>query len=213
MTLQNRVDPFGGIHAVPERGDLTGNRGVLHDPSTRTLLNRRWTTTAWIICALAHPRGVKREVMGRNARSGKAGWTELFFLDEVTALAAGHRPCFYCRRAAAMQFQHCFAAGNGYSHMTAPQMDRLLHTQRLATSRPTLGADAIRNLPSATMIAAQGQPLAIFGTRALVWSFGGYAGETPLPLEAELLTPQASIAALRNGYTPLWHVSADRPST
>src|SRR5262245_3292149 len=103
MPLQNRVDPFGEIFAVAARGLFTGNRGFIHDPATRTLLKRRWTTKAWIICERDY-RDRRRAVMGRNAPSGNAGWTELFFLDEVTALAAGHRPCFYCRREKANEF-------------------------------------------------------------------------------------------------------------
>ena len=86
MPLQNRIDPFGDIHAVAARGMFTGNRGVIHDPMTCSLLKRRWTTKAWIIC-LWEFRDRRRQVMGRNSPSGHAGWTELFFLDEVTALA------------------------------------------------------------------------------------------------------------------------------
>jgi len=103
MPLQNRVDPFGAIHAVPERGLFMGNRGIIHDPETKTLLRKRWTLPAWIICVCKF-RNVRREPMGRNRPEGKAGWTELFFLDEVTALAAGHRPCFFCRRERATDF-------------------------------------------------------------------------------------------------------------
>ena len=87
MPLQNRVTPMGDIVAEPERGMFTGNRGIIHDPRTRTLLNRRWTSRAWLICRLQW-RGIRRSVMGPGS------WTELFFLDEATALAAGHRPCF-----------------------------------------------------------------------------------------------------------------------
>jgi hypothetical protein len=132
MPLQNRVDPFGNIHAVAARGMFTGNRGVIHDPETKTLLTRRWTTKAWIICDCDF-RGRRREVMGRNAPSGNAGWTELFFLDEVTALAAGHRPCFYCRRERAVEFARCFAAGQGRDRMSAPEMDEVLHRERWAS--------------------------------------------------------------------------------
>ena len=94
MPLQNRIDPFGAIHAVPERGSLMGNRGIIHDPHTRTLLKKRWALKAWIICVCDF-RGVRRVPMGSNRvvdGERRAGWTELFFLDEVTALAAGHRP-------------------------------------------------------------------------------------------------------------------------
>jgi hypothetical protein len=95
MPLQNRVTPFGEIVAIVQRGLFTGNRGIIHDPATRTLLRRRWTTRAWITCVCDF-KGRRREVMARRS------WTELFFLDEATALAAGHRPCFYCRRTDAL---------------------------------------------------------------------------------------------------------------
>ena len=94
MPLQNRVDPFGEIHAVPARGMFTGNRGIIHDPDDQDAAQKALDDQG-----LAHLRlrlqGRRREPMGRNAPNGRAGWTELFFLDEVTALAAGHRPCFY----------------------------------------------------------------------------------------------------------------------
>jgi hypothetical protein len=86
MPLQNRVTPFGDIVAIPQRGIFTGNRGIIHDPATRTLLNRRWASKAWLVC-LCEYKGRRRAVMGRRS------WTKLFFLDEAVALAAGHRPC------------------------------------------------------------------------------------------------------------------------
>ena len=94
MPLQNRVSPFGDIVAIPQKGMFTGNRGIIHDPATRTLLKKRWTTKAWLIC-LCEYRGRRRAVMASRS------WTELFFLDEAIGLAAGHRPCFFCRRRAA----------------------------------------------------------------------------------------------------------------
>jgi hypothetical protein len=132
MPLQNRVDPFGEIHAVPARGMFTGNRGVIHDPATRTLLPRRWITKAWLICACEF-RGHKREVMGRNTPSGNAGWTELFFLDEVTALAAGHRPCFYCRRERAKAFAGHYGDAFRVAAPKAGEIDARLHGERLAS--------------------------------------------------------------------------------
>ena len=98
MPLQNRVTPFGDIVATPERGTFTGNRGIIHDPHTKTLLSKRWSSPAWLIC-LCDFRGRRRDVMATRS------WTELFFLDEATALAAGHRPCFYCRRMEANAFR------------------------------------------------------------------------------------------------------------
>ena len=213
MPLQNRVDPSGEIRAVAERGLFTGNRGVIHDPETKTLLKRRWTTKAWIICTLGHPRGVRREAMGRNAPSGGAGWTELFFLDEVTALAAGHRPCFYCRREAAVSFQRCFGQAAD-SRTTAPEMDAMLHAQRLAL-RPALGSTEISALPEGAIITVGKDSYAVRDGRALRWSFAGYGDPEPLPETATLTTPPATVAALRNGYAPVWHPSArqTRPRT
>lgn len=214
MPLQNRVDPFGEIQAAVARGLLTGNRGVIHDPETKTLLRRRWTTKAWIICALDHPNGRKRVPMGRNASSGGAGWTELFFLDEVTALAAGHRPCFYCRRDAAMAFRQCFAAGNSLERASAPEMDNLLHGQRCAAgaSSPFLDCSAVRPLPDGAMIAYGARAYVLRHGRLLAWSFDGYrpspANCRNLPDGARLLTPPATVAALRAGYRPVLHKSA-----
>ena len=130
---RNRVDPFGrNPRGANARGMFTGNRGVIHDPDTRTLLKRRWTTKAWIICECEF-KGHKRAVMGRNTRSGNAGWTELFFLDEVTALAAGHRPCFYCRREKAKEYADCFGKAFAIARPTVAQIDRRLHGERLAS--------------------------------------------------------------------------------
>lgn len=121
MTLQNRVTPFGEIVAIPQRGMMTGNRGIIHDPATRTLLNRRWTNKAWIVC-LCDFKGRHREVMAGNS------WTELFFLDEAVALAAGHRPCFYCRRDAARAFSASWGDARGGKPPTAGEMDlSLIH--------------------------------------------------------------------------------------
>ncbi|TKT74121.1 hypothetical protein [Aquamicrobium sp. LC103] len=211
MPLQNRVDPFGEIRADPEHGMFTGNRGVIHDPETRTLLRRRWTNKAWIVCTLELD-GRRRDVMGRNRPGGRAGWTELFFLDEVTALAAGHRPCFYCRRACANAFLDCFRRGNG-EIARAPEMDAILHAQRRASARQApVRIDSFNGMPDGTMAAVDGQAYAFRGGRALPWSFGGYRGSVALrdlpSGPVSLLTPPATLAALRAGYAPAWHSSA-----
>lgn len=207
MPLQNRVDPLGRIHAVAARGLLTGNRGVIHDPEAKALLKRRWTTAAWIACALDHPRGLRRAPMGRNAPSGAAGWTELFFLDEVTALAAGHRPCFYCRRQAAEAFRQSFAAGNGLGHVSAPEIDSILHRQRHAAGAalPALDRRAVHALADGAMVRAGQRLLALRAGRAWPWSFQGYGKPEPLPEAAVLVTPAATVGALAAGYSPLWH--------
>lgn len=218
MPLQNRVDPFGAIHAVPQRGLFTGNRGVIHDPGTKTLLNKRWTTKAWLICECSF-QGRRREPMGRNHRapdgSMTAGWTELFFLDEVTALAAGHRPCFYCRRDRAKDFLDRFGAAYGIGQARAPILDERLHRERLASGgKPqSITATELAELPDGAMVAHSGQAYAVRGSKALRWSFASYEeildfsalGLKPL----HMLTSATTIAVLRQGYRPVWHCSAE----
>lgn len=101
ILLQNRIDPFSAFHAVSSRGMFTGNRGIIHDHETQTIIKTSWATEGWVICTLAPlPR---REKRSRLMSKGKG--TELFFLDEVTGLAAGHRPCFSCQRQRASAFK------------------------------------------------------------------------------------------------------------
>ena len=114
--LQNRVTPFGDVVAIAQRGLFIGNRGIIHDPATKTLLGRRWTTKAWLVCLLDY-KGRHREVMGGRS------WTELFFLDEAVALAAGHRPCFFCRRRDAEAFRAAWETARGWKAPLAPEMD------------------------------------------------------------------------------------------
>src|SRR5215468_5545284 len=122
MPLPNRVDPFGDLFADASRGSLFGNRGGRFHRADRTLGLRRWVSRAWICCRLEF-KGRHRDVWG-------AGYTELFFLDEPTALAAGHRPCFECRRADAQAFAAAFA-GSDAAASSADEIDRALHAQRL----------------------------------------------------------------------------------
>ena len=209
MPLRNRVDPFGAIHAVPDRGLFTGNRGIIHDPETRTLLKKRWALPAWIICVCEF-RNVRREPMGRNRPGGKAGWTELFFLDEVTALAAGHRPCFFCRRERATDFVARFGEAFGIAEPRAPMVDKRLHKERLASGGQAtkLTSAKLAALPNGTMIVAGNRPYALRDGAALRWSFGGYrpgidlhAPELGDPL---MITPPTTMAVLRAGYRPVW---------
>src|ERR1700761_8504328 len=161
MPLQNRVTPWGDIVAIPDRGMFTGNRGIIHDPATKTLLRKRWSSPAWLICVCEF-RGRRRKVMGGRS------WTELFFLDEATALSSGHRPCFYCRRDDANRFRAAWGEGGRVGETRAPDMDAVLHRERFASSKQlhTLPL-AIAKLPDGTMIRAgedsflvlKGQPM------------------------------------------------------
>lgn len=215
MPLQNRVDPFGGIRSAQPRGLFTGNRGVIHDPGTRSLLARRWTTRAWIICDLVHPRGRRREPMGRNAPSGGAGWTELFFLDEVTALGSGHRPCFYCRRQAANDFIGRFGDAFGVAEPKAGELDARLHAERLASggTPAALEPNALSTLPDGAIVADGETAYALRQGRLLPWSFAGYGQpRDPAGLrQPRLLTPPTTVAVLRAGYRPVWHESGPAP--
>ena len=210
--LQNRVDPFGCISAVAARGLFTGNRGVIHDPATKTLTGRRWTTKSWIVCSCEW-KGKRRETMGRNSPNGKAGWTELFFLDEVTALAAGHRPCFFCRRTNAKAFATAFSLGNRLVEAKAPKMDAILHRQRLQSARSgpiELTVHELAELPDGSVVGSRGTAYVRKGSGILEWSFSGYGSPERLAVlgPCVLVTPKATVAALRSGYQPVWHRTA-----
>jgi hypothetical protein len=204
MPLQNRVTPFGDIVATPARGTFTGNRGIIHDPLTKTLLNRRWSNPAWITCVCDF-RGRRRDVMATQS------WTELFFLDEATALAAGHRPCFYCRREDANAFRAAWEEGNGVTRVRATEIDAVLHAERLdARKNKRLHAlpCAIDELPDGAMVAAGGESYLITQGRPLRWSFAGYRAVDIELDDAALLTPPSTLHALRAGYRPVQHASA-----
>jgi hypothetical protein len=203
MALQNRVTPMGDIVAAPERGLFTGNRGIIHDVQTRTLLKRRWTSRTWLICALRW-RGIRRSVMGTRS------WTELFFLDEATALAAGHRPCFVCRRAAAQAFRMGFPIEGRAAMPKARGIDTALHAERLDGKRKRLHVlrSPAADLPDGAMILQDGVAHVILEGLARPWALGGY-GAPVAPLDfAQLITPPSTVAALRAGYRPQIHASA-----
>ena len=200
MPLQNRVTPFGEIVAIPQRGMFTGNRGIIHDPLTRTLLSRRWTTKAWIVRACEY-KGVRRDVMGRRS------WTELFFLDEATALAAGHRPCFLCRRKAAEGFRAAWADGNGGARPSAAGMDDVLHRERLENGRKRLHPLLlpIDELPDGVMVTTDAASYLIAGGRTFQWTDTGYRERRPSLSGARLVTPPSTVRALCAGYRPVLH--------
>ncbi len=208
MPLQNRVDPFGSIHAVADRGAMMGNRGGrIHDPATKTL-NRRFASRRWI-CCVCEFRGRHREVMSNS-------YTELFFLDEVTALAAGHRPCAECRRADFMRFTDAWRAVIGVkSRRIADAMDVVLHDERCVSGQGAIAIsrdDAVR-LPDGSMIAVGNNAYGLKNGAALGWSLDGYAKPaklTELDGELLLLTPHCIVKAFEYGYRANWHPSAEQ---
>jgi hypothetical protein len=192
--LQNRVDPFGELHAVAERGGMMGNRGGRLHRDDHTLGRSRWTNKHWLVCVCEF-KGRRREVWGK-------GYTQLFFLDEPTALAAGHRPCFECRRPAAKAFIAAFPGAP--SHVEA--MDDALHNERVENRRKRLWRTRLRDLPDGAMIARDGRTYALHSGALLAWSFAGYGAPAPLNPDAvvDVLTPPSTVAALKRGYKPLW---------
>lgn len=205
MPLQNRVTPLGEIVAIPERGLMMGNRGVLHDESQR--VKRSWQVRRWITCVTEF-RGRRRAVMTPHR------YTELFFLDEVTAFAAGHRPCKECRYADYQRFVTAWAAWSG-QRLSADAMDDILHADRLegrgASQRKRTYQERISALPDGVFVRLDGAAWLLWRGRLLAWSPAGYTARRTLPASdrVEVLTPRATVEVFRAGYTPLVHPSAE----
>jgi hypothetical protein len=208
MPLQNRVTPFGEVVAVPERGGWMGNRGGCFHTADRRLTRRRWAGRRWLVCLLEF-RGRHRTVMAPGC------YTELFFLDEATALAAGHRPCRECRRADHERFKEAWRRGNPGAVADGAGIDALdavLHRERLTpagtqrTFRARLG-----DLPAGVFVALpRGEDEAYLFAEKRLWRWAprGYAaaprrwrGET----EVTVLTPRSTVRAIAAGYTPQVH--------
>ena len=202
MPLQNRVLATGEVVATSARGTMTGNRGILHREG-RVLGAARWTHKAWISCTLDW-QGRKREVMtGRN-------WTELFFLDEATACAAGHRPCGYCRRADYARFVDAWEQATGL-RPKAPQMDAVLHPARVKKDRTqvTYTAD-FAVLPRGTMVRIDGAAHLVTDHKIYPYDPNGYGAPAPRPRcgRVEVLTPEPMVKVMQAGYIPRMHPSA-----
>ncbi|QQO17421.1 hypothetical protein JJB99_15405 [Bradyrhizobium diazoefficiens] len=203
MPLQNRVTPTGDIIATPHRGLFTGNRGIIHDPASKTLLKKRWSTPAWLTCVCEF-RGRHREVMAQRS------WTELFFLDEATALAAGHRPCFYCRRDDANRFRAAWEKGNRVHDVRMHDIDTVLHHERLDQGGKRLHALLVPldQLPDGAMVQQGEQSFLVVQGKAFLWSPAGYVAVEHPPSEAALLTPPSTLRTMNAGYQPVLHPSA-----
>jgi hypothetical protein len=202
MPWQNRVTPRGDLIAVPDRGMFWGNRGVLHDAGGRLVRYSRGR--AWAICVL--------EYKGRRRTQWAPGrLTELFFLDEATGLAAGHRPCGECRYRDYQAFKRAWAAAHGNGVPCVQAIDGLLHADRLAASgvRRTYQAQAAE-LPDGAMAEVDGAPWLVFGGGLLAWTPGGYQERRPaVPMASvTVITPRATVTTLAAGYRPVIHPSA-----
>jgi hypothetical protein len=205
--LRNRVLPTGEIVAHPSRGLLMGNRGCIHGPDRRLGVSR-WRSKMWIACVLDW-QDRRRDVMPPGR------WTALFFLDEATALAAGHRPCGYCRRADYRSFAEHWREAQGLTDRPrAPEMDTILHAERVdrRTRRQLTRRASLNALPDGAMVRHEGTIALVTGGALRPWSFEGYGPEPTAPPETtvELLTPPSITALLSAGYHPMLHPTARR---
>ena len=200
MPLQNRVTPFGEILALPGRGLLTGNRGILHDEHQRIV--RSSQSRRWIACKLEF-KNIHRTVMSPHR------WTELFFLDEATAFSAGHRPCAECRRDDYKRFCMLWESCHG-GPVNADSIDRRLHAERRANREKRTHRAELATLPDGTFVLLDGSAWLVHGARLFAWSDRGYIASRRRPqlLDVEVLTPPAVIAVFAAGYQPAIHPSA-----
>lgn len=202
MPLQNRVTPYGEVVALPGRGLMMGNRGVLHDDNRRIV--RAMQVKRWITCVLEF-RGRHRTIM--KPRS----YTELFFLDEATAFAAGHRPCAECRNADYKRFRALWEARFG-APAGADAMDAVLHAERLdGRAKRTWRAD-ITSLPDGTYVSVDGTARIVWGGDIAAWSDSGYRDQQARPAhgDVDVLTPKSIVALFEDGYRPRVHSTLER---
>jgi len=186
--LPNRVNPFGQFCVTTERGTLMGNRGGRLHRDDGTLGARRWASRAWIAC--------RCEFKGRRRAVWGASYTELFFLDEPTAFAAGHRPCFECRRADALLFRKALGGD-----LRADEIDRRLHEERREGRRQRRHTRRLEGLPDGAFVALEGEAHAVRDDALLPWRFSGYGVPRARPTgEVEVLTPPLILVALGAGY-------------
>lgn len=204
LPRRNRVTPFGEIVAIRERGTIMGNRGVIHNAAGQIV--REWKLNRWIICLL--------EFKGRRRRVMTPGrWTELYFLDEATALAAGHRPCAECRRERFDAFRTAWAAANREKPPTAPEIDEQLHHERVADdySKKTYIED-LGKLPDGVAVTLDdpAQAYLFWCRRLLRWTARGYQPAPPSRRKnVRVLTPRSTVRAMQAGYVPAVHPSAE----
>lgn len=208
MPLQNRVTPWGEIVAVPERGLFMGNRGCLHDGDRRIL--KAWARRPWITCVLLFK--------DRHRTPMTPGqYTELFFLDEATALAAGHRPCATCRREDYRRFKDGWIRANPELALDTggeiTGVDRVLHSERVdPAGRKRTWRARLGDLPEGSLVAFEGErePLLVTGGVLQPWTPGGYGPprSAPAGTQVRVLTPASVVKVMAQGYRPRLHPSA-----
>ena len=206
MPHQNRVTPTGELIATTARGTLMGNRGRLHTPERKIV--RSWQLKAWITCLLEF-KYYHRKIMSTNT------WTELFFLDEITAFAAGHRPCAYCRRQDFKRFKELWMAANPnlVTGQSIKNVDEVLHKERVSKNgTKLLYDDLLKNLPGGTMFMLPkiaNQYFVLRKDKVSEWSPQRYESHPDIPGETsvQVLTPRSVVNTFAQGYEPKSHES------
>jgi hypothetical protein len=208
MPRRNRIDPWGDLHAVAERGLFTGNRGCLVDDHGAIV--RHHGSALWIVCRTSF-RG------WRHPLAAPRRWTPIFFLDDAVALAAGHRPCATCRRSDYVSYRDAVSTEVAApAPLLAKELDARLVAERhrrgrglaRAADRLTWMAEA-DDLPDGSVIVVESVPRLIVGDRTRAFGFGGWHDAAPRPSgDVTVLTPPTSVGALRRGFVPTLHGSA-----
>lgn len=206
MHLQNRITPFGELISTPAKGAFMGNRGILHDENGE-LTVKRWTHKSWVTCALSF-KDYRRDPKIRKPNE----YTELFFLDEATALAAGHRPCGQCRYKDFVRFVECWAKGNGKSDkISIKEIDAQLHIERVTRSRDQVTYSAmIDSLPDGVFVTLEESPAIVWllwSGQLLQWQPDGYSEccQIPVGKMVTVLTPESTVNTIAAGYRPNVH--------
>jgi hypothetical protein len=210
MPYQNRVDPWGALHAVEERGSLLGNRGVIHDDNKNIVATHR--LQGWVTCRLKF-KNIQRQVMSPGT------YTELFFLDEATAFSAGHRPCVYCQRQRYAAFKDAWLQANQHHlhHLegrsqSISTIDKLVHKERIYHGKKVTYLAPFQSLPSGTIVDIAGHAYLVWDNRLYAWSFSGYQKAKDIPsLQPDdsvvVLTPQSYVNTFQTGFLPHVHDS------
>jgi len=210
MPYQNKVDPWGNINAVKSRGMFLGNRGVLHNEHQEIIASHR--IKGWVTCLLEF-KDRKRKIMTPKR------YTELFFLDEATAFSAGHRPCAECRRKRYNDFKEKWLEANGEKlqgkKTTAPNMDNIIHEERISKKQKVTYTSALGSLPDGTMIDINSKAYLLWESKLFEWSFSGYSeSDLDFTLEDEVivLTPLSYVKTFSKGFIPEIHESIKKVS-
>lgn len=207
MPLQNRVDPWGKLHAVNYRGNWMGNRGILHNQKKQIV--SQWRHKSWVTCELNF-KDHQRDIFALNS------YSELFFLDEATALAAGHRPCAECRRDRYKEFKKLWFIANpqfGSETSAIAVLDKQLHAERVdRVKNKVTFVTSVSSLPDGTIFEREGSAYLICNGQFFLWSFDGYQKSSLILSMNEsvaVLTPASIVAIFRLGFRPQTHSSAD----